>query len=288
MVYSMTAFSRCELSTDKGNLAWEIRSVNHRYLEPTLRLPESFRALEGPLRERLRKSFARGKLEATLRFNPSVAGDGTLEVNQPLVDQLLAAARRISRQMDSPFKVNPLEVLAWPGVLAGSHKDEGELIQQARELFEQAVEALKAQRAREGGELKNLLEERLEAISQRVASLREMMPELLAAHRQKLIDRFNEARLELDTTRIEQELVLLAQKMDVAEELDRLDTHVAEARHVLSGDQAMGRRLDFLMQEFNREANTLGSKAIDSRSTQAAVDLKVYIEQMREQVQNIE
>jgi len=284
MVYSMTAFSRCELSTDRGNLAWEIRSVNHRYLEPTLRLPESFRALEGPLRERLRKSFARGKLEATLRFNPSVAGDGTLEVNQPLVDQLLAAAKRISRQMDSPFKVNPLEVLAWPGVLAGSHQDEGELVQQARELFEQAVEALKAQRAREGGELKNLLEERLEAISQRVASLREMMPELLAAHRQKLIDRFNEARLELDTTRIEQELVLLAQKMDVAEELDRLDTHVAEARHVLSGDQAMGRRLDFLMQEFNREANTLGSKAIDSRSTQAAVDLKVYIEQMREQV----
>ena len=196
--------------------------------------------------------------------------------------------RSISRQMDSPFKVNPLEVLAWPGVLAGSHQDEGELVQQARELFEQAVEALKAQRAREGGELKNLLEERLEAISQRVASLREMMPELLAAHRQKLIDRFNEARLELDTTRIEQELVLLAQKMDVAEELDRLDTHVAEARHVLSGDQAMGRRLDFLMQEFNREANTLGSKAIDSRSTQAAVDLKVYIEQMREQVQNIE
>lgn len=288
MVYSMTAFSRCELSTDRGNLAWEIRSVNHRYLEPTLRLPESFRALEGPLRERLRKSFARGKLEATLRFNPSVAGDGTLEVNQPLVDQLLAAAKRISRQMDSPFKVNPLEVLAWPGVLAGSHQDEDELVQQARELFEQAVEALKAQRAREGGELKNLLEERLEAISQRVASLREMMPELLAAHRQKLIDRFNEARLELDTTRIEQELVLLAQKMDVAEELDRLDTHVAEARHVLSGDQAMGRRLDFLMQEFNREANTLGSKAIDSRSTQAAVDLKVYIEQMREQVQNIE
>lgn len=288
MVYSMTAFSRCELSTDRGNLAWEIRSVNHRYLEPTLRLPESFRALEAPLRERLRKSFARGKLEATLRFNPSVAGDGTLEVNQPLVDQLLAAAKRISRQMDSPFKVNPLEVLAWPGVLAGSHQDEGELVQQARELFEQAVEALKAQRAREGGELKNLLEERLEAISQRVASLREMMPELLAAHRQKLIDRFNEARLELDTTRIEQELVLLAQKMDVAEELDRLDTHVAEARHVLSGDQAMGRRLDFLMQEFNREANTLGSKAIDSRSTQAAVDLKVYIEQMREQVQNIE
>jgi uncharacterized protein (TIGR00255 family) len=181
-----------------------------------------------------------------------------------------------------------LDVLAWPGVLGGNRPGDDQLIPQASALFEEAVTALKAQRAREGSELKKLLEERLEAISERVASLREMMPGLLAAHRQKLIDRFNEARLELDTTRIEQELVLLAQKMDVAEELDRLDTHVAEARHILSGDQAMGRRLDFLMQEFNREANTLGSKAIDSRSTQAAVDLKVYIEQMREQVQNIE
>lgn len=288
MVYSMTAFSRCELSTERGNLAWEIRSVNHRYLEPTLRLPDSFRSLEGPLRERLRKTFARGKLEATLRFNPAASSEASLEVNQPLVDNLVAAARRISRQMDVPFKINPLELLAWPGVLAGTQQDEGELTLQASDLFDQAVAALKAQRAREGSELKQLLEERLSAISQRVASLRVMMPGLLAAHRQKLIDRFNEAGLELDSTRIEQELVLLAQKMDVAEELDRLDTHVAEARHVLEGDQAMGRRLDFLMQEFNREANTLGSKAIDSRSTQAAVDLKVYIEQMREQVQNIE
>lgn len=288
MVYSMTAFSRCELSTDRGNLAWEIRSVNHRYLEPTLRLPESFRSLEGPLRERLRKTFARGKLEATLRFNPAANTTDSLEVNQPLVDEILAAARRISRQMDTPFNVNPLEVLAWPGVLAGASQDEDQLARQASELFDQAVTALKEQRAREGGELKTLIEERLGAISQRVASLREMMPQLLTAQRQKLIDRFNEAQLELDTTRIEQELVLLAQKMDVAEELDRLDTHVAEARHVLGGNQAMGRRLDFLMQEFNREANTLGSKAMDTRSTQAAVDLKVYIEQMREQVQNIE
>jgi uncharacterized protein (TIGR00255 family) len=288
MVYSMTAFSRCELSTDQGNLAWEIRSVNHRFLEPSLRLPESFRSLEGPLRERLRKEFARGKLEATLRFNPAAGGSDALQINQPLVDALLAAAERISRQMDAPHKINPLDVLAWPGVLGGNRPGDDQLIPQASALFEEAVTALKAQRAREGSELKKLLEERLEAISERVASLREMMPGLLAAHRQKLIDRFNEARLELDTTRIEQELVLLAQKMDVAEELDRLDTHVAEARHILSGDQAMGRRLDFLMQEFNREANTLGSKAIDSRSTQAAVDLKVYIEQMREQVQNIE
>ena len=288
MVYSMTAFSRCELSTDQGNLAWEIRSVNHRYLEPTLRLPEAFRDLEGPLRERLRKAFARGKLECTLHFNPASQSGDSLEVNQPLAAQLIAAAQEISRQLNNPAAINPLDVLAWPGVLGGAQANQNDLRQQASQLCEQAPADLKTQRAREGAELKKLLEERLEAISTRVTTLREMMPSLLAAHRQKLIDRFNEAKLELDGTRIEQELVLLAQKIDVAEELDRLATHVSETRHVLEGKAAMGRRLDFLMQEFNREANTLGSKAIDSRSTQAAVDLKVYIEQMREQVQNIE
>lgn len=288
MVYSMTAFSRCELSTDQGNLAWEIRSVNHRYLEPSLRMPEAFRELEGPLRERLRKEFARGKLECTLRFHPAEQNVDSLQLNQPLVSQLLAAARQVSQQLDNPAAINPLEVLAWPGVLGGAQDHQAELTAQANTLFQQALAELKTQRAREGAELKKLLEERLEAISERVNTLREMMPSLLAAHRQKLIDRFHEARLELDGTRVEQELVLLAQKIDVAEELDRLDTHVTETRHVLGGKAAMGRRLDFLMQEFNREANTLGSKAIDSRSTQAAVDLKVYIEQMREQVQNIE
>ncbi|MFN3579183.1 MAG: YicC/YloC family endoribonuclease [Pseudomonas sp.] len=288
MVYSMTAFSRCELSTDQGNLAWEIRSVNHRYLEPSLRLPDAFRDLESPLRERLRKSFARGKLECTLRFNPASQNQEQLTLNQPLLTQLLAAAATVGQQLNNPAPIDPLRVLAWPGVLGGSETGLGDLPERASELFNQAVEALKVQRAREGAELKKLLEERLDAISERVLTLRAMMPQLLAAHRQKLIDRFNEARLELDGTRIEQELVMLAQKIDVAEELDRLETHVNETRHVLNGKQAMGRRLDFLMQEFNREANTLGSKAIDSRSTQAAVDLKVYIEQMREQVQNIE
>lgn len=288
MVYSMTAFSRCELSTDQGNLAWEIRSVNHRFLEPSLRLPEAFRELESPLRERLRKEFARGKLECTLRFNPAQQNAGGLQLNQPLVAQLLAAASQISQQLDKPAAINPLEILAWPGVLGGAQDDQAELTAQAIRLFSQAISELKLQRAREGAELKKLLEERLAAIAERVASLRQMMPSLLDAHRQKLIDRFNEARLELDGTRVEQELVLLAQKIDVAEELDRIDTHITETRHVLGGKVAMGRRLDFLMQEFNREANTLGSKAIDSRSTQAAVDMKVYIEQMREQVQNIE
>jgi uncharacterized protein (TIGR00255 family) len=288
MVYSMTAFSRCELSQDQGNLAWELRSVNHRYLEASLRLPEAFRELEGPLRERLRKELGRGKVECTLRFNPANTSQPSLQVNQPLVDQLVEMTARIARQLNNAAPVSPLEILAWPGVLGGTEADQSGLIKQAAELFEQALTELKAQRGREGSELKALIEERLDAIDERVGVLRQMMPELLSAHRQKLIDRFAEARLELDGTRVEQELVLLAQKIDVAEELDRLVTHVNETRRVLKDKGAIGRRLDFLMQEFNREANTLGSKAIDSRSTQAAVDLKVYIEQMREQVQNIE
>lgn len=288
MVYSMTAFARSEQTTDQGVLVWEIRSVNHRYLEASLRLPEAFRELEGPLRERARKHLGRGKVECTLRFHPAVEQADRISLNQPLLDELISASQQISQQLDNPAAINPLELLAWPGVLGSSDNDQAGLLNDASQLFAQALTELKDQRAREGSELAKLLEERLAAISQCVGTLRELMPELLSTHRQKLISRFNEAKLELDNTRIEQELVLLAQKIDVAEELDRLDTHVSETRHVLSGKQAMGRRLDFLMQEFNREANTLGSKAIDSRSTQAAVNLKVYIEQMREQVQNIE
>ena len=288
MVYSMTAFARSELSTSQGSLVWELRSVNHRYLEASLRLPDAFRDLEGPLRERLRKQISRGKLECTLRFNPSNETHQSLSLNQPLVEQLLAAAGQLSRQMHNPAPINPLELLAWPGVLAGGETQQSDLVKQADQLFNEALEQLKQSRAREGAELKALIEERLGNMSERVATLREMMPSLLEAHRQKLIDRFHEARLELDNTRVEQELVILAQKIDVAEELDRLTTHINETRNVLGSNGAIGRRLDFLMQEFNREANTLGSKAIDVRSTQAAVDMKVYIEQMREQVQNIE
>lgn len=288
MVHSMTAFARSEINTEQGNLAWELRSVNHRYLEATLRLPEAFRELEGPLRERLRKQLARGKIEATLRFNPAIDTTAGLHMNQPLVEQLVAAAGQIASQLNNPAPINPLELLAWPGVLGGAEQDQPDLLKQADGLFNQALQQLKEHRAREGAELRALIEERLNNMTDRVITLRDMMPTLLAAHRQKLVDRFHEAKLELDGTRVEQELVLLAQKIDVAEELDRIDTHISEAHHVLNGKAAMGRRLDFLMQEFNREANTLGSKAIDARSTQAAVDLKVYIEQMREQIQNIE
>lgn len=288
MVYSMTGFSRRELPTEHGSLVWEMRSVNHRWLEAGLRLPEAFRELEGPLRERLRKRLARGKVECTLRFNPTSETGTQLQLNQPLLEQLIGVSHEIAGRLDNPAPIDPLQLLQWPGVLSGSEIDQAGLLKQADQLFDQALEDLRQQRAREGAELRSLLEERLLAIAERVAVLREMMPQLLSAHRQKLLDRLNDAGLELDGNRVEQELVLLAQKIDVAEELDRLDTHVNETRRVLDDKGAIGRRLDFLMQEFNREANTLGSKAIDSRSTQAAVDLKVFIEQMREQVQNIE
>ncbi|MBA1191701.1 YicC family protein [Pseudomonas entomophila] len=287
MVHSMTAFARAEHAGDQGTLVWELRSVNHRYLEPHLRLPEALRDLEGAVREVLRQGVSRGKIECTLRFNEDSAGR-PLQVDRTRAAQLVAAAETVASLIQQPAALNPLEVLAWPGVLVADASDPQALNAQAMTLFEQTLTELKAGRAREGAELARLIDERLDAMSEEVATLRALVPQMLALQRQKLLDRFADLRAELDPQRLEQEMVMLAQKSDVAEELDRLGTHVAEVRRVLASGGATGRRLDFLMQELNREANTLGSKAFDPRSTQAAVNLKVLIEQMREQVQNIE
>ncbi|TLX64870.1 YicC family protein [Stutzerimonas nosocomialis] len=287
MTHSMTAFARTEQAGTQGTLSWEIRSVNHRYLEPHLRLPDAFRELEGPVREALRKGLSRGKVECTLRFVEE-SGSRSLQIDEDRARQVIAAAEQLSRLIAQPAPLNPLEVLAWPGVMAGDASDPQALNQSALQLFHTALDELKKGRQREGAELARLIDERLEAILAEVATLREQVPQMLAAQRQKVLDRFAEMQAELDPQRLEQEMVLLAQKSDVAEELDRLNTHVTEVRRVLKSEGAAGRRLDFLMQELNREANTLGSKAFDPRSTQAAVNLKVLIEQMREQVQNIE
>ena len=287
MVHSMTAFARSEQATAHGTLSWELRSVNHRYLEPHLRLPEAFRDLEGAVREALRQGLSRGKVECTLRFAEESAGK-PLQVDANRARQLIAAAEQVAALIQQPAPLNPLEVLAWPGVLVADSADPQALNAAALKLFDQALGELKAGRAREGAELAKLLNERLDSILEEVAALRELVPQMLAGQRQKIETRFAEMQAELDPQRLEQELVLLAQKSDVAEELDRLSTHVSEVRRVLKAGGAAGRRLDFLMQELNREANTLGSKAFDPRSTQAAVNLKVLIEQMREQVQNIE
>lgn len=287
MVHSMTAFARCERAGAYGTLSWELRSVNHRYLEPHLRLPDNFHDLEGPVREALRQGLSRGKVECTLRFTEAGSGR-TLQIDRARAAQLVAVAEEVAGLIRQPAPINPLEVLAWPGVLVGDATDPQALNAAALELFGEALAQLREGRAREGQDLARLLEDRLQAILLEVATLREQIPQMLGLQRQKILDRFSELKLELDSQRLEQELVLLAQKSDVAEELDRLSTHVAEVRRVLKAGGAVGRRLDFLMQELNREANTLGSKAFDPRSTQAAVNLKVLIEQMREQVQNIE
>ena len=287
MVHSMTAFARSEQAGAHGTLSWEIRSVNHRYLEPHLRLPEAFRDLEGAVRDALRKGISRGKVECTLRFTEENNGTA-LQVDRERASQLIAAAESVAALIRQPAPIDPLQVLGWPGVLVGDAVDPQALNQSALQLFHSALEQLKEGRRREGDELAKLLNERLDSILEEVATLREQVPQMLAAQRQKVLDRFSEMQAELDPQRLEQEMVLLAQKSDVAEELDRLDTHVAEVRRVLKTGGAAGRRLDFLMQELNREANTLGSKAFDPRSTQAAVNLKVLIEQMREQVQNLE
>ncbi|MGY4534124.1 uncharacterized protein (TIGR00255 family) [Pseudomonas sp. TE3786] len=287
MVHSMTAFARVERATANGTLSWELRSVNHRYLEPHLRLPESFRDLEGGVRDALRQGLSRGKVECTLRYTEETAGK-PLQVDRDRAAQLVAAAESVASLISSPAPLNPLEVLAWPGVLVADAADPQALNSAALALFNEALSELKAGRGREGAELAKLLSDRLDNIGDEVAALRELVPQMLAGQRQRILDRTAEMQAELDPHRLEQELVLLAQKSDVAEELDRLVTHVSEVRRVLKAGGAAGRRLDFLMQELNREANTLGSKAFDTRSTQAAVNLKVLIEQMREQVQNIE
>lgn len=287
MVHSMTAFARVESAGPWGTLSWELRSVNHRYLEPHLRLPEAFRDLEGGVREALRQALARGKVECTLRLAEESAGQ-SLQVDRERAAQVVAAAEAVAALIAAPAPLNPLEVLAWPGVLVADAADPQALNAAALALFERALGELKNGRLREGAALAALLEERLAAILAEVDALRELVPQMLAAQRQKIEARCAELQVELDPQRLEQELVLLAQKSDVAEELDRLSTHVREVRRVLKAGGAAGRRLDFLMQELNREANTLGSKAFDPRSTQAAVNLKVLIEQMREQVQNIE
>ena len=287
MTRSMTAFTRQETQASWGSLVWEIRSVNHRYLEPHLRLPDSLRELEGSLREKLRQSLSRGKVECTLRFVPETQQQN-LSVDRDYAAQLIAAAEDVRRLMSDSQPLSPLEVLRWPGVLRESELDMAAVKLAARALFDQALTDLAQGRQREGADLALLVEQRLEAIDRVVVEVRNRLPQILQAQRDNLRTRLSELLTEIDETRIEQEIALLAQKADVDEELDRLSTHVQEVRRVLKQKDPIGRRLDFLMQELNREANTLSSKSIVTDTTQCAVELKVLIEQMREQIQNIE
>jgi uncharacterized protein (TIGR00255 family) len=289
MPRSMTGFARREAKLPWGTLVWEIRSVNHRYLEPSFRLPEDFREIEPHLRDAMRKALQRGKVEASLNVHWEQEGENELGVNLAKVAQLTKTAQQINGLLgDVAAPVNALEILRWPGVIQKQELDRDAMHQAALELFDSALEGLIEHRAREGAELEQLILSRLDSVSTQVVKVRARMPEILAAQREKLQAKLSALQVELDPERLEQEIVLLAQKADVDEELDRLDTHVIEVKRSLKQTDSLGRRLDFLMQELNREANTLSSKSIVSDTTQAAVELKVLIEQMREQVQNIE
>ena len=288
MTKSMTAFARESSTGDEGELTWELRSVNHRYLEAFMRLPEDLRALEPAVRERVAMRLGRGKLDCTLRYAPVPGTGGNLRVNRHYLEQLLAAGREMAELAGEAVQPTPFELLGWPGVLREQQPDLGPVMKRALALLDEALESLIATREREGMRLAELIRARCDKLATCASRVGERMPQVMAQVRKRILDRLAEVRTELDPNRLEQELALLAQRLDVDEEMDRLEAHIDEVRSVLSRSGPVGRRLDFLMQELNREANTLGSKSADVEVTRIAVEMKVLIEQMREQVQNIE
>jgi uncharacterized protein (TIGR00255 family) len=287
MIYSMTAFARRELKAQWGTAVWEIRSVNQRFLETYFRLPEQFKSLEPILRERFRKQLQRGKVECSLRFVANDAAVGKLSLNEALAKQVMNAADWVQSHGQSTG-VNPLDVLRWPGVIAAEETNMEGIQAEVLQEFDLTLNDFISARGTEGNTLKALIEQRLDAIHTEVEKVKQHMPDVIKWQREKILARFEEAKIELDETRLEQEMIMLAQKVDVAEELDRLLSHLGETRNILNKGGPVGRRLDFMMQEFNRESNTLGSKSINTDITQSAVELKVLIEQMREQIANIE
>ena len=288
MTSSMTAFSRQQQEQEWGSLTWEIRSVNHRYLETSVRLPESFRALENAVREAVRKRLTRGKVECALRFQSEAKISSDLHLNTKLIQQLVQANIEIEQITGTSISLNNMEVLRWPGVIEEQDFDKTSIEKQALSLFSAALDDLVATRAREGAELQGFIQQRIDSVRKIVVSIRNKMPEILARQKQNILDRLADLQAELEPARLEQEVSLLTQKADIEEELDRLDSHLNEVERALGAKGQKGRRLDFLMQELNREANTLSSKSIVVETSLNAVELKVLIEQMREQIQNVE
>ncbi|NLO80888.1 MAG: YicC family protein [Xanthomonadaceae bacterium] len=288
MIRSMTAYDRQERVEEWGRLSWELRSVNHRYLDISPRLPEELRQLEPLVRERVAAVVARGKMECTLRFQPALGVTTGLEINWPYVDQLATAAAAVAAKLPNPAPISPLDVLKMPGVLQQTELDLEPIAAAALELLDQALQGFIASREREGAKLAELIRERAQRIAALVEQVRARRLEVNAKVREKLLSRLRELDGSPDPQRLEQELVYIAQRLDVEEELERLSMHVDEVQRVLQRREPVGRRLDFLMQELNREANTLSSKSADGETTAVAVEMKLLIEQMREQVQNIE
>ena len=288
MMLSMTAFSRQQADKEWGSLIWELRSVNHRYLETSVRLPESFRGLENVIRDTIRKKLNRGKIECQLRFQVGEASQSDLQLNKELIAKLVRANDEINQIADLDNQLTSAEILRWPGVVADQDVDADTIEREAIDLFTAALDDLVSSRVREGEALKGMLSQRIISIREIVASIREKIPDIICGQRKNLLEKLEELKAELEPTRLEQEIAILAQKADVDEELDRMDSHLKEVERIIESNGQKGRRLDFLMQELNREANTLSSKSIVVGTTLGAVELKVLIEQMREQIQNVE
>lgn len=288
MTASMTAFSRNHLSTGWGQLIWEIRSVNHRYLDISLRVPDQLRSIEEVVREKINLLLARGKIECCLRFQVDRNQPGTMSINIGLVDRLTEMSNEIEKHIHESSSIGVRDILNWPGVITDEGIDYTSLASDAVTLLDEALAELVTARQREGERMADLVRSRLTSIKVQIDSVRSITPELLTAFRTRLESRLSEIKESLDPGRLEQEVVIFANKSDVTEELDRLESHITETHHALNSSKPVGRRLDFLMQEMNREANTLGSKSSDIRITNVSIELKVLIEQIREQIQNIE
>ncbi|CAX57584.1 MULTISPECIES: YicC/YloC family endoribonuclease [Erwinia] len=287
MIRSMTAYARRETKGEWGSAAWELRSVNQRYLETYIRLPEQFRGLEPVIRERIRNRLTRGKIECNLRFDADPSAQSALVLNEKLAVQLVQAANWVKMQSDEG-EINPVDILRWPGVMSAEEQDLDAISAELLTSLDTALEDFITSRETEGTALKAMIEQRLEGVTTEIGKVRTQMPDVLKWQRERLVSKLEDAQVQLDSNRVEQELIMLAQRVDVAEELDRLEAHVKETYNILKKKEAVGRRLDFMMQEFNRESNTLASKSINAEITTSAIELKVLIEQMREQIQNIE
>ncbi len=284
----MTGFARREAAGPRGTLVCELRSVNHRFLEPGFRLPDELRSVEGELRQRLNRDIRRGKVDCSISLRRLQASEASLDIDTAVLDRLIARVREVGSAFPDHHAVNVVDLLRWPGVLREGSDSSEELVSATLALFSSTLQDLVDARAREGARLRELLEQRCASLEGLVSLVRSRLPDVRSRVRLKLHERLAEMQISVDQDRLEQELALLLQRLDVDEEVDRLSGHIVEVRRVINGREPAGRRLDFLMQELNREANTLSSKSQDLEMTRVTVDIKVIIEQMREQVQNVE
>lgn len=288
MIRSMTAFARVQKQLEVANLCWEIRSVNHRYLDVSFRLPESFRFIEPQLRNALKGIILRGKLECQLKFQDTNPENQSMLINMGIVNTLVDLSTNLSTSHALANDLSVSKVLAWPGVVQTTQCDMDSLSEHALSLFNDAVTQLSQFRASEGDALKEHIETRLEQLNVETQQAKSLISTLATASKDKLLTRLHSIKLDVPEGRVEQEIAVILTRLDVTEELDRLQTHCKEVKKALGSEQGAGRRLDFLMQELNREANTLSSKSDSSELTKCAIEMKVLIEQMREQIQNIE